>query len=674
MHQDRAATIVRRKKKEPELGLPPALEAPTAGKDIKVFDAEQDELEDDDDMPPMWRTHPADAEREENSKEAFVPAVAGPPPPVDPLHRVGGTQGADELQVLPDGTSASRRTPTSTEAQKVQEYIDNEHAETTYDPKYHGVYDDRPLEPGELQRTEHDFTDSPWTEERMEKVYEKLFDGCRQHAEEHADLHKELQFPQRQRGRQAISQDEETIKEIEEKLDDELGVVQVVRPPRVSAPRPDGRAGEPGVEAGTRRALSVSDQVQKFYQDARHNFNKADAYIGALRRGDARRDPGARRLRRGSDRGLATAWKVLKNIIQEAREINLPAMKNFEEGERLADFILEGKMVPEPPLSELKGTWISKLMTQLQGVKNRCFRLHFKSVGGILALQEKIAAAWVEARAPICAEVIEPESILSAEVIPAEVVVEGLVDEPVIAAEVIPAEVAVESFVEALPLDEIAPAPPLIPAAPVAPEPLGAPMAGFVAASPPAPVVPPPMSPVAAGPIQSNAVEAAKAAAGPLPEPAPISVTPPAAPMTGEPVFSLDLDAAAAQSAELPPAIVAEALPLDVEPVAPDPAASAEIFALDADTVVAADAIPVEVAVVAELRTGPTPAPTPTEVAPGGSGSVSAPTARPAFGSGSSASMPALSELNGSAKSPIRQRPAVKITIVKPGEKSPFAK
>ena len=30
-------------------------------------------------------------------------------------------------------------------------------------------------------------------------------------------------------------------------------------------------------------------------------------------------------------------------------------MKNFEEGERLADFILEGKMVPEPPLSDVKG-------------------------------------------------------------------------------------------------------------------------------------------------------------------------------------------------------------------------------------------------------------------------------------------------------------------------------
>ena len=50
------------------------------------------------------------------------------------------------------------------------------------------------------------------------------------------------------------------------------------------------------------------------------------------------------------------------------------------------------------------------------------------------------------------------------------------------------------------------------------------------------------------------------------------------------------------------------------------------------------------------------------------------PAARPAFGSASSASMPALSDSNGAAKHDPRKRPPVKITLVKPGEKSPFAK
>ena len=62
---------------------------------------------------------------------------------------------------------------------------------------------------------------------------------------------------------------------------------------------------------------------------------------------------------------LRDSWRALKKIIQDAREINLPAMKNFEEGERLADFILEAKMVPEPPLSYVKGNWCLKLVDQL---------------------------------------------------------------------------------------------------------------------------------------------------------------------------------------------------------------------------------------------------------------------------------------------------------------------
>ena len=56
-----------------------------------MFDAEQDELEDEDDTPPMWRTHPSDADREENAKEQFVAGVDGPPLAVDPLRRTRPT-------------------------------------------------------------------------------------------------------------------------------------------------------------------------------------------------------------------------------------------------------------------------------------------------------------------------------------------------------------------------------------------------------------------------------------------------------------------------------------------------------------------------------------------------------------------------------------------------------
>ena len=169
---------MRRKKKEPELGLPPALSHPAAGKTIKVFDAEQDELEDEDDTPPMWRTHPSDADREENAKETFVAAPLDHRSPWILFKEVAELKERMSYKFyrmvfhIPKNAGPAK-------AQRVQEYIDNEHVETTYDSKYHGAYDERILEPGDLQELNSIIFEKPWTEDRMEKVYEKVFRGAR---------------------------------------------------------------------------------------------------------------------------------------------------------------------------------------------------------------------------------------------------------------------------------------------------------------------------------------------------------------------------------------------------------------------------------------------------------------------------------------------------------------
>ncbi len=385
---------------------------------------------------------------------------------------------------------------------------------------------------------------------------------------------------------------------------------------------------------------------------------------------------------------LRSAWKVLKTIVQDAREINLPAMKNFEEGERLADFILEGKMVPEPPLSELKGVWVQKLMTQLQGVKNRCFRLHFKSLGGILAMQEKIAAAWTAARAPVAAEVVE---VVAAEVVSAEV----------IEAEVIPADVAVEPFIDAIPVEEVSEAP-AIPTPVATHEPIGAPMAAFMATPPPTASVHHAAAAHSPLPIDAEVVAEVvaevneepampaepKADAPRLPEPEPAKLpdSPIAAifsldaaeiPKPGEDVFSLDAPEVAADCAPKPavpqpaPAVPAEEIfSLDADA---DPApVVGEIFSLDNDEIAMR-----ATAIAPALVDSPHPIKPPSGVVPQPAVVESQPEAKPAFGSGSSTTMPALSdskEHNGKAKRRRPTRPAVKITLVLPGEESPIAK
>ena len=181
-------------------------------------------------------------------------------------------------------------------------------------------------------------------------------------------------------------------------------------------------------------------EVQRLYQEARRHQEEAFAYAKTLFNmspNEVHPDFLAEVMQ-----VLRTSWRALKKILQDAKEINLPAMKNFEEGENLASFILPEKMVPEPPLSYVKGNWCQKLVDQLGSVRSKCFRLHFKSVGGILALQDESRPRGRRPSAPVSAEIVDPEAILAAEAIPAEVVVEGFVDDlpaedVVIAAEVV---------------------------------------------------------------------------------------------------------------------------------------------------------------------------------------------------------------------------------------------
>jgi hypothetical protein len=104
---------------------------------------------------------------------------------------------------------------------------------------------------------------------------------------------------------------------------------------------------------------------------------------------------------------LREARSALKKTLREARELDMPAMKNFEEGDRLADFLLDQDVIAELPETYIKGRWIEKLLRQLDQVMSKAKRLHFKSLGGILKLQEEIADKFLTKGQPVQAEVIE---------------------------------------------------------------------------------------------------------------------------------------------------------------------------------------------------------------------------------------------------------------------------
>lgn len=560
-HQDRSEPIVRRLRKEPELGSRPESDDPMAGKRIRVFDPDKEE-EEHDEIPEMRRTHPPAHETEENAKATFIPAVVDIRSPWILF---------TELAELKERLTYKfyrmafrvKKSVELIEPQEVQQFIDDEHAETTYDPRYNGIYDGRPLEPGDIGELNQIMRDSPWDEERIDKVFAKLYDDAKGRNEDYQDLRKEKSTLENTPGRPSPR-----IKKKIKKLDKELDKlwewfksldrrVYLCHVQMAAVVNKDWRD-----ELVERYRFGM--EIQRFYMQSQEHAEKAFFFTRVMLELDGPAHPD---LIAEFMQVLRKAWKTLKNIVQDAREINMPAMKNFEEGERLADFILDKKMAPEPPMhiANVRVAWVQKLVDQLRDVRRRCGRLHWKSVGGILAMQEKIAAAWQERRAPIEATIVaEPRDAVPAEVLDAE----PLEAEVLHAAEIVEAEA-----IEDPPRPVISPAP-FIPPPPI-PDPVRSPIVDDV----PAPVIPPP-------PIPEPEPEPEPVFLLPGEEPAQVPILDkagspaPDSPPTDADFFSLNEDAAPIEpSAPTPPPA-----PAVVRPV-PAPASQEELFTLDLDAV-----------------------------------------------------------------------------------------
>jgi Zn-dependent protease with chaperone function len=161
-HQSASAKWLRQRRKEPKLGLPPELPTGTDPASFQVFDPAKG----DDGIPPMWRTHPPNHERERNAKRHYLRVVTDERSPWLLFHHL-----TDFKQVVTERFythGLQRREPYNpSDPVEVQKFIDAEHAEMTYDPKYQGLYDDRFLIPGALPAVVPEVEDSEWPSERV---------------------------------------------------------------------------------------------------------------------------------------------------------------------------------------------------------------------------------------------------------------------------------------------------------------------------------------------------------------------------------------------------------------------------------------------------------------------------------------------------------------------------
>ncbi len=390
-HQHAAADILRNQKKDPQLGKPPKLDGILDGEKVQVFNPDD-----------TGDCHPSNYDREENVKARFVVAPMDERTPwilfdsaIDLRERLTYKFYRMSAKV-PKGTEL-------TDPRQIQKFIDDEHAETTYDARYEGVYDDRMIDTGDIDELNELIQKEPWTDERLATVYRKLYADVDGRAETRKDISKELDEVQGKAGGKRGRKIKRLVKELEEKLDkcDEWFHSLDRRAYLVFVQMAYRVNNEIYYELINRYRFHMA--IQSMYKMARYHQGRSHFFFELCASGQPVAQDDFIELMHV----LREARSALKKVLREARELDMPAMKNFEEGDRLGDFLLSEDLIKELPESYVKGKWVDKLLRQLDQVRAKSARLHFKSLGGILRYQEDIAEKFLAKSRPIV--VISPQ-------------------------------------------------------------------------------------------------------------------------------------------------------------------------------------------------------------------------------------------------------------------------
>lgn len=400
-HQTTAAARLRQTKKKPRLGMPPALERPEEGKSVQVFDEDADA---DTGIPEMWSTHPNNFDREENAKAVFVSAVEDERSPWILFSDVEALKERATYKFYRLAFEVKKSVELSSAA-KVQAFIDDEYAEITYDPKYHGAYDDRWLEPGKLTDLDELVTGEPWDAQRIARVHGRLYLELGRRAEDLAAVNKAARaIFRRNFGRRPRGRDRRELDDLEDEFKT-LGEWFASFDRRVYLVH-----GNMAQQAGADRLKDLSHRydfhlalqyIQRQMYDA-HNA-VGDVLAGLEHYGEQLPPDFGREF----FATLRDARKTLKHCLRLSEELRAPAMANIPAGTRCDDLIFDADLLRDLPETFVRVEWINKLLQQMGRMQRRADRIVFKSMGAILLMQDRLAAAWYGTAIP--AAVIEEE-------------------------------------------------------------------------------------------------------------------------------------------------------------------------------------------------------------------------------------------------------------------------
>jgi Zn-dependent protease with chaperone function len=402
-HQSAAVRRICNKNKDPRLDDPPAL-PDDPHETTTVFE------EDDDKIAEMWQTHPSNYDREQNAKALYIRTNFDDRSPwllfdnVEELReRVTYKFYRFYFKIPKDVILA--------DPVEVQGFIDDEHADRNYDPKYQGLYDNRNLILKEINELAKEGSKQPWSITELANTHETLYNAETKHRSQmfYKRLEELNMLTAVHNGWQRPKDDElefrgevfdlDEAKRLLKKVDKEL------------------EKDNKWLESHDRKvfmtyfqmALHINQEVAEelyrrydfhlelqniWYELQKQNrpVQAAIAFLNSQQSGQLQSHHFQELLEIFRD-----THKAMKRMLKTAEDMTLPALKNLPVGQALRPFLLEKSLVDglskyEQRISE---RWIMRMLDQFNEMKAKVDRIHFKSLAGVLALQEKIGAECV---------------------------------------------------------------------------------------------------------------------------------------------------------------------------------------------------------------------------------------------------------------------------------------
>ncbi len=353
--------------------------------------------DEDEHLPEMYASHPSNYKREQNAKAAFVAGVEDDRSPwllFDHPEALAEKVTRNMLTVnlgLPADTAF-------TDAEAVQQFIEAELRETTYDARYHGVYDNRFLSPLPLDETEAlaektgiDAANATATLEELlgESLQRHMADVNRRSK----DLEKVVQVLQKIDKRKEFTLSDGTFaakeaKAVYERLtasfeadqawyaqfDEKMFVVHALLVRQL-----------PELEGEFKHRYTFHLELQSMLKQVRQVQEDIQQTVGKL--------IAVGQVTEENQAGFATelyqARIRVAAALARAGELTPPAFSNAVAGQSFAQYLL-AEPLTEVYQQSVDGSQVNALLDQTGAVLERLKRMYFKSLGGILHLQQEV--------------------------------------------------------------------------------------------------------------------------------------------------------------------------------------------------------------------------------------------------------------------------------------------